>query len=205
MSRLLSVLVTALLVSASFTASAYVLDQVVEKTLPGGGSSSITESRDLGQTFTPGFSEILAFIVIEFAEMNTPGAVDLSITETVSGVPSLDPGDVLATVTTPGVDLVVGSNRFIFEPQNVWLEEGEMYAFVMEAAEPATWVQWTYERGGPYTRGALWQHFGYGQDPPEWRGGADGNDVLFRTYMVPEPGLHCLLGFGAVGFLRRRG
>ena len=206
MNRPLTVIVALLVASVSLTASAYVLDQFKEDLSPGGGETSVTKSTDLAQTFTAGISEVLAFVDIEFASWVTPGAVDVSITKTSSGVPSLEPGDVLATVTAAGGDLVLGWNRFLFEPENVWLEEGEMYAFVMEAAESSTWVRWAYEGGNTYPRGALWNHMAFGQDPPEWRGGTDGNDVHFRTYMVvPEPTalVLVLLGPAAVRLRKR--
>lgn len=206
MSRFLRLIAVLLLVALSFPAAAYMLDQFQE--LPGNGSTSVYWNRKLAQTFTPGLTEVLAFVEFGVSDIHTPGDLDVSITKTVAGVPSLAPADVLATVVVPEASIAPGWNRVDFEQENVTLTEGDLYSVLLEQGESDTWVRFRWEDDpDSYPDGGLW-NYSLVIQTWKWSEGAgpysDPSDSQFRTYMVPEPGLLCLLGLGAAGILRRR-
>ncbi len=205
MIRPLRVAVVLSLLTVALPAGAYVLDQYQELM---GGDTSVMENRKLAQTFTPGLTEILAFVDIGISNVHTPGDLNVSITRTVDGLPSLAPGDVLATVVVPKGGITSGWERIDFEQENLTLTEGDLYSIVLEAGESDTWIRWRwYDDPASYAGGGLYTYTTAGQTTKWWEGPGpfhDPADSVFRTYMVPEPGLLGLLAIAAARLLRRR-
>jgi hypothetical protein len=191
--------------AVSASVEAYVLDQFQESL---GGDTTVNNSRKLAQTFTPGLTEVLTFVDLGISGINTPGDLNVSITRTVSGMPSFAPADVLATVVAPEGSITAGWNRIDFEQEDLTLNEGEVYSILLEAGESQTFIRWhwygdgtAYENGGIYTYQAIGQTYQWWEGPaPYW----DPADSAFRTYMVPEPTALVLAAAGLAAIGRRR-
>lgn len=181
-----------------------VLDQ--EQSTQNGGSA-YNASRSLAQTFTAGLSGKLSSIDLGFSSSDPTYPTTIEIRTTALGLPT---DTVLGSISPTG-GFVYGWNSIDFSGENIFVNAGTMYSFVLSSDEPqgsySNWLQVRWDATA-YLAGRFFEDVGSGWNPYLSMGEAD---AQFRTYVdvgnpVPAPGAMVLVGMGTslVTWLRRR-
>lgn len=138
----------------------------------------------VAQTFTAGVTGDLTQVDLLLFRINNPGDLTVQIESVNGGVPS---GIVLTSTTVPQSSVWESFTWVQVTLGPIPVTAGTQYAIVLSAAnaslDPYNPYGWVFvPQGDPYAPGALMISTDTGGN---WRGGGDGGDTGFKTYVSP--------------------